>query len=100
MVGQLTKAQRKELIDKPTKQTAASESVELLESAGSRHKRCPHCSGERIVRTGNADGLQRYKCRGCGQTVNALTGSALSRLRHKSKWLDQVTNGDEGLPVE
>ena len=83
-----------------TKQIAASESVELLRAAGSRHKRCPHCAGKRIVRNGSVDGLQRYKCRGCGKTFNALTGSLLSRLRYKGKWLDEVTNGDEGLPVE
>ena len=69
-------------------------------AAGSRHKRCPHCAGERIVRNGSADVLQRYKCRGCGKTFKALTGSPLSRLLRKGKWLDWVTNGDEGLLVK
>ena len=32
-----------------------------------------HCT--RIVRNGQADGLQRFKCRSCGVTFNALTGT-------------------------
>jgi transposase-like protein len=62
-----------------TAQSVAGESVELLE-AGSRHKRCPHCAGERIVRNGSADGLQRYKCRACGKTFNVLTGNFDRRI--------------------
>ncbi len=89
LVGRLTRAQRKELIGRLTAQTAASESVELLEATVSRHRHCPHCAGERVVCNGTADGLQRYKCRGCGRTVNAVWGTPLARLRHKGKWLDQ-----------
>jgi hypothetical protein len=36
------------------------------------------------------DGLQRYRCSGCGKTFNGLTGTPLSRLRHKAKWLDYL----------
>jgi len=78
LVGRLTRAQRMEVIDRLTAQTVPSESVELLETAGSRHKRCPHRAGERIVCNGSADELRRYKCRGCGNTFNALTGTSLS----------------------
>jgi len=99
LVERLTRTQRKELIGSLTAQTAASESVELLEAACSRHRRCPHCAGERIVRNGTADGLQRYKCRGCGKTFNALTGTPLARLRHKGKWLDQTGALADGLTV-
>ena len=45
---------------------------------------CPHCAGQRVVRNGQADGLQRYKCRGCGKTFNALTATPLARLRQRS----------------
>src|SRR5512139_1277030 len=99
LVGRLSRAQRKELIRSLTAHTAASESVELLEAAGSRHRGCPHCAGERIVRNGLADGLQRYKCRTCGKTFNALTGTPLARLRHKGKWLEQARAMADGLTV-
>jgi transposase-like protein len=51
------------------------------------------------VRNGSADGLQRFKCRGCCKTFNALTGTHLSRLRHKGKWLDQTGVLADGLTV-
>ena len=33
-----------------------------------------------MVRNGQADGLQRYKCRGCGRRFNALSGTPLARV--------------------
>lgn len=59
LVDRLTSAQRKELIGRLTTQTAASESVALLEAAGSQRRRGPHCADERVVRNGTADELQR-----------------------------------------
>ena len=40
---------------------------------------CPHCAGMHVVRNGMARGLQRYRCRGCGKTFNALTYTPLAR---------------------
>lgn len=51
------------------------------------------------MRNGYASGLQRYKCRGCGKTFNALTGTALARLRMKGKWLEQQRVLQQGLSV-
>ena len=36
---------------------------------------------------GMARGLRRYQCKGCGRTFNALTGTPLSGLHHKERWL-------------
>jgi transposase-like protein len=41
--------------------------------------------------------LQRYKCRGCQRSFNALTGTPLARLRQKGKWLAQAEVVREGL---
>lgn len=60
---------------------------------------CPHCEAARVVRNGQADGLQRYKCRACGKTFNALTATPLARLRQRHKWLAQARVLDEGLSV-
>jgi transposase-like protein len=49
---------------------------------------CPRCRCPEHWRHGHANGLQRYRCRACGRTFNALTGTPLARLRHKAKWLD------------
>ena len=34
-----------------------------------------------------ARGLRRYQCKGCGRTFNALSGTPLSGLHHKERWL-------------
>jgi len=60
---------------------------------------CPRCGGAHVVRNGHADGLQRYKCRTCGRTFNALTGTPLARLRQRGKWLAQARALAEGLSV-
>ena len=70
-----------------------------IDRAGVSPIACPHCAGERVVRNGQADGLQRYKCRGCGKTFNALTATPLARLRQRHKWLAQARVLDEGLSV-
>src|SRR5215217_8336956 len=57
----------------------------IEEAAGKRA--CPHCAGSRCHRCGQANGLQRYRCLGCGRSFNALTGTPLARLRLREKWL-------------
>lgn len=71
----------------------------LIDRVGESPVICPHCAGQRVVRNGQADGLQRYKCRGCGKTFNALTATPLARLRQRHKWLAQARVLDEGLIV-
>ena len=90
LVGRLTRGRRQELVDKLKTQSNAEASVEVVESAGSQARACPHCKSERLVRNGMADGLQRYKCRACAKAFNTLTGTPLARLRHKGKWLEQT----------
>jgi transposase-like protein len=100
LVGRLSRAQRQEVIDSLKAQATAVESIELVESARPQSRSCPYCGEHRIVRNGVADGLQRYKCRACGKTFNALTGTPLARLRHKGKWLDQAQALADGLTVK
>lgn len=68
-------------------QEAGQQSGELLQSRFDTAPRCPHCGEERPQRYGYANGMQRYRCRACRSTFNALTGTPLARLRLKGKWL-------------
>jgi hypothetical protein len=43
-----------------------------------------------VVRHGHANGLQRYRCRDCGKTFSALTGTPLCGLHKRDKWLEQA----------
>lgn len=41
-------------------------------------------------RHGKANGLQRYRCRACRRTFNALSGTPLSGLHKREKWSGQA----------
>ena len=71
-------------------QTDATKILELIEARFELKSACPHCAGVELSRYGSASGLQRYACKNCHKTFNALTGTPLARLRHKSKWLDYL----------
>jgi transposase-like protein len=99
LTDRLGASDRRALIARLRAQAAASESIELVEAPGQKDRRCPGCDDARVVRNGQADGLQRYKCRGCAKSFNALTGTPLARLRHKGKWIEQAAALAEGLTV-
>lgn len=48
---------------------------------------CPRCGTAGAVANGKARGLQRYRCKACGRTFGALTGTSLSGLHRKEEWL-------------
>jgi transposase-like protein len=60
----------------------------LIEHWRGPGRRCPHCRCSSWQRHGQANGLQRYRCRQCRRTFNDLTGTPLARLRLRAKWLD------------
>jgi transposase-like protein len=78
---------------------AEAQVVALIDGAREAAPACPHCRALRIVRNGQANGLQRYKCRACAHTFNALTGTPMARLRHKGKWLAQAQVLSQGLSI-
>jgi hypothetical protein len=59
--------------------------LKVIEAIATARSSCPHCA-----RHGCVYGLQRYRCRGCGKTFNALTGTPLARLRERSRWLEYL----------
>ena len=76
-LGKLTAGQRQQVLDAlGACDTAGAEVVAVIEARLSPAPVCPHCAGQHVVRNGQADGLQRYKCRGCGRTFNALCGTS------------------------
>lgn len=72
---------------------------ELIETIFDGKGNCPHCSHTESYRHGIIHGLQRYRCKNCKKTFNALTGTPLAHLRYKSKWLDYLGAITESLTV-
>lgn len=64
-------------------------------------KTCPHCAADaaQLASWGRSGGLQRYRCKVCRHTCNALTGTPLARLRKKDCWLDYAQALIAGLTV-
>jgi transposase-like protein len=85
-----TLSQRQRLASIALLRGAASQdaAVALVESVGRQRLHCPACNSSHAHRHGHAHGLQRYRCVACGRTFNALTGTPLARLRHKTLWLN------------
>ncbi len=99
MLARLTAAQRVELLHELQSAMSQDASTAIIESRLAQARSCPRCDGERVVKNGHADGLQRYKCRSCGSTFNALTNTPLARLRHRDRWLGQAEAMSAGLSV-
>jgi transposase-like protein len=64
----------------------AADCLALIEQAA-QGRPCPHCRCSHKQRCGSANGLQRYRCRDCRRTHNALTKTPLARLRKREHWL-------------
>jgi transposase-like protein len=102
MVGAIeamTWVQRCELLDRLKALQAEEQARGIVEERLWAQRSCPHCHGWYVVRNGQARGLQRYKCRGCDRTFNALTGTPLARLRYRHRWLDQTQALIDGVSI-
>lgn len=62
---------------------------------------CPRCQapGEQLRPWGHSHGLARMRCRACGKTSNALTGTPLAHLRKREQWLRYGQALIEGVSV-
>jgi transposase-like protein len=64
------------------------QAADIIEKVAHEYLACPDCGGKHIYRHGKVSGMQRYRCRACNRTFNALSGTPLAHLRLKSCWLD------------
>jgi transposase-like protein len=65
-----------------------SQPSELIDKELSVKPVCPHCSSGSVYKWGMVSGLQRYRCKECKRTFNALSGTPMSRLRKKELWFE------------
>jgi transposase-like protein len=87
-VALLSKRQREQLLQMLRSTAGLERFTEVIEQAKPTPTCCPTCGASQFHRHGRTHGLQRYRCRSCGRTFTALTGTPLAGLRHKEKWLD------------
>lgn len=98
-IDDLTVKQRLELEAVLAGRPPGSAVAAVIEESLGDERRCPRCGCEGSVGRGQADGLRRFRCKGCGKSFNALTGTPLARLRKKERWLDFGQSLSEGETV-
>jgi transposase-like protein len=78
---------------------AAEAFARIVEGRLGPRSSCHRCASTRVVRNGHADGLQRYKCRHCGVSFNALSATPMARLRLRDKWAQYGALLEQGQSV-
>jgi transposase-like protein len=95
----LNRGQKARLRGELERRQNAEEVIRLIEQGLQEKPLCPHCGNTQLQRWGTSCGLQRYRCRQCQHTFNALTHTPLARLRHKDRWLTYTQALIDGISV-
>lgn len=99
-LDELTPRQRQKVVETLSEKTPLDDTLEVVNSREVNHQRCPNCQFDQLNKWGQKDGVQRYRCKGCGKTCNALTGSPLARLGHREAWTEFATAMKDGLSAK
>ena len=99
-VDELTATQRREVAAVLSDPPEGAASLAAIELGVDDERRCPHCDAGGAVSRGKARGLRRFRCKECGKTFSALTGTALSGLHHKERWLSYGASLAEGETIK
>jgi transposase-like protein/IS1 family transposase len=95
----LNRGQKDRLRNELDRRGNAEEVIRLIEQGLQEKPLCPHCGHTQLQRWGVSCALQRYRCRQCRHTFNALTHTPLARLRHKDRWLSYTQALIDGISV-
>ncbi len=65
-----------------------TDAIAIIEARFAEAAACPHCASRGLAKRGfDRGGLQRWRCRACGRSFTALTGTPLSGLHKRETWL-------------
>ena len=92
---QLTPQQRKQTLEQIQKRC----DIDTVETVLDSVEGCRHCGSTNLYRWGINAGIQRYKCKSCNKTFNALTNTPLAHLRHKEQWNKFAQDLIDGISV-
>lgn len=108
LLGELSKldaGQRKAALRVLSGVDETRQAIEILEAgrasgpAGSGGSACPHCGHAHMQPWGQSNDLNRWRCKGCHRTFNALTGTPLARLRKREQWLEHGSALVDGVSL-
>ncbi len=62
----------------------------ILDALNQKTHSCPHCKSSRIIRFGQVNGRQRFRCKACTKTHMSTFGTAFFKMHHPQKWHDYL----------
>ena len=81
------------------KELSEAEAKAAVEHAAEESRTCPRCYSGGAVSRGRSRGLRRYQCKPCGRTFNAVTGTKLSGLHYKERWMEFGKSLEKGESI-
>jgi transposase-like protein len=79
--------------------TIQTSPIQTIEASFRAEPECPHCQSKKLQKWGSAHELQRYRCKGCKKTFNALTGTPLAQLHKRELWQQHSQALIDGLSL-
>ena len=73
--------------------------IESIEDTVGTVESCPYCHSDSFHKWGVRSDLQRYRCKACHKTFNALTLTPLARLQHKEQWMKYAQDLKDGKSI-
>lgn len=74
-LGELSEVQRSALLVALKRKLPVAEAVDLIDTRFKADPCCGHCGSKAVDKWAPQNGLVRYRCKDCGRTINALTGT-------------------------
>ncbi len=85
-LGELSTVQREALLAALKRKLPIDEAVDLIDTRFKAAPCCGHCGSKSVGGWSSQNGLARYRCKDCGKTFNALTGTPLAQLHRRDAW--------------
>jgi transposase-like protein len=95
----LTAEQRCAVADRVKVLGERADSARLIAERVAAPAACAHCASLDVVRFGFTGGQQRMRCKACGKTFTALSGTPFLRLLDKEKLLAHAECMSRGMTV-
>ena len=95
----LTGEQRQQVAARVKTLAERADSARLITERLGTPTACAHCGSASVVRFGHSAGQQRFRCKACGKTFMALTGTPMQRLREQEKWVAYAECLSQGMTI-
>jgi transposase-like protein len=79
LLDRVSRGQRDKVRERLQEKTSVDRIVTLIEQSLNDEPACLYCMGTKLYRWGKVCELQRYRCRQCKRTFNALANTPLAR---------------------